>query len=87
MSPDNANAFGSMFGGMLATIFLVGAVVTVFFVWCFWRVFQRAGFNGALGLLCLIPTVGPLVCLLILAFSTWPIEQQSVPVHGGVPMA
>ncbi|MHB8147038.1 MAG: hypothetical protein ACYDGM_07265 [Vulcanimicrobiaceae bacterium] len=85
MNPDTSNALG-VFGGMLATIFIIGTVITIFFVWCFWRVFQRAGFNGALGLLCLIPSIGPLICLLILAFSTWPTEQQGLP-PSGLPMA
>jgi uncharacterized membrane protein YhaH (DUF805 family) len=37
-----------------------------------WRVFRRAGFSGALSLLHLVPGIGMLVVMAILAFSTWP---------------
>ena len=37
-----------------------------------WRVFVRAGFSGALSLLHLVPFVGLLVIMAILAFSDWP---------------
>jgi len=85
----NAAAAASILGGMMFSVIIVGLVLTAFFVWCFWRVFQKAGYNGAMGLLCLIPSVGPLICLLILAFGTWPNERidavAGTPL-GGVPM-
>ena len=85
----NAAAAASILGGMMFTILMVTLVLTVFFVWCFWRVFQKAGYNGAMGLLCLIPSVGPLICLLVLAFGTWPNQRidafTGTPI-GGVPM-
>jgi hypothetical protein len=37
-----------------------------------WRIFVRAGFSGALSLLHLVPFVGLLVVMAILAFSDWP---------------
>ena len=37
-----------------------------------WRIFVRAGFSGALSLLHLVPFVGLLVIMAILAFSDWP---------------
>lgn len=86
MNPDPMNAFGPMFGTIIATVLIFGAALTIFFVWCFWRIFERAGFSGALGLLCLIPSIGPLVCLVVLAFSTWPTAQVERPPIGGVPM-
>ncbi|MGA8532860.1 MAG: hypothetical protein WB615_01990 [Candidatus Tumulicola sp.] len=71
---NTAAAFG-LLSGMMFFIVIVAIALTVFFVWCFWRVFAKTGMNGALGLLCLIPSVGPLICLLILAFTRWPIED------------
>ena len=89
MNTDTSNALGSL-GGILATFLIIGTAITIFLVWCCWRVFQRAGFNGALGLLCLIPTFGPLICLAILAFGTWPIDErpqpQPVATPSGLPM-
>jgi len=72
-------------GGMVLFIIIIATALTVFFVWLFWRVFAKTGMNGALGLLCLIPSVGPLICLLILAFSRWPIEDALLVQGGGVP--
>lgn len=37
-----------------------------------WRICERAGFSGALSLLLLVPVVGLLVVMAVLAFSDWP---------------
>lgn len=37
-----------------------------------WRICTRAGFSGALSLFHLVPVVGSLVVMAILAFSDWP---------------
>ena len=70
-----SSAMLAAMGAMMGTILIVTVVVTVFFCWLFWRIFTRAGYSGAMGLLCLIPSVGPLICLLILAFGEWPIYR------------
>ena len=50
-----------------------------------WRIFAKAGYNGALSLLNFIPGVGPLICMIILAFGRWPIEDQLAALQGGAP--
>ncbi len=40
-----------------------------------WKIFSKAGYSGALGLLALIPGLNFLM-LLFLAFSKWPIESK-----------
>ena len=66
--------------GFLATFFVVYAIVIiaiiVFMIWLYWRIFVKAGFNGALALLNFVPGIGQLICLIILAFGRWPIEDQ-----------
>lgn len=47
-SSDTAAATG-LVGGMVLIIIIVALAVTVFYVWVFWRVFAKAGMNGALG--------------------------------------
>ena len=37
-----------------------------------WRICTRAGFSGALSLFHLVPVVGSLIVMAILAFSDWP---------------
>ncbi len=77
MDRDSAHALTSMIaGGFFLTFVLVAVAFTIFFVWLFWRIFTKAGYPGALGLVCLVPSIGPLICLLILAFGTWPNEPQ-----------
>lgn len=54
----------------------IGLALMAFQVWLYFRVFAKAGYNGWMGLLSLIPGVGPFVCLLVLAFDKWPIEMS-----------
>lgn len=81
-SDANAQMIAAV-SAMMGTFLIIGLALTIFFVWMFWRVFAKAGYSGALGLLCLIPSIGPLICLVILAFSTWPNERQVTQVVTG----
>ncbi len=67
-------------------IFLL--VVIAFTLWVYWRIFEKAGYSGALSLLNLVPGVGPLICVIILAFGRWPIEDRlAAALGGGTPPA
>lgn len=57
--------------GMGAAILLIWVVILAFLVFLFWRIFSKAGMSGALSLIAIIPGFGFLICLCILAFSTW----------------
>ncbi len=50
-------------------------LVAVFLFAIWWRIFKKAGYSGALGLLMYVPLVN-FILLLVLAFSKWPIERQ-----------
>jgi uncharacterized membrane protein YhaH (DUF805 family) len=76
--------------GLLAGFALIYAIVilaiVLFVIWVFWRIFEKAGFSGALSLLNLIPGIGHAICLLILAFSRWPVEDEIAAMsHPGSP--
>ncbi len=58
-----------LFGLLLGLISLVFAVI----VW--WRICSKAGYSGALGLIMLVPLAN-IALLLVLAFGTWPIEEE-----------
>lgn len=61
-------AFGAfLWLGILACI--------VFAIVMYWRIASKAGYNGALSLLMLVPLAN-LVLLIFFAFSDWPIEQE-----------
>ena len=81
MDHDSATA-----AGLVATLFffyaiLVLAIIAVT-IWIYWRIFSKAGFNGALALLNLVPGIGQLICIIILAFGRWPIEDQLAAAYG-----
>ncbi len=66
-------AITGIFGAMILLAMLVVALFMVGFCW--WKVFRRAGFNPALGLLAFIPGVA-LVLVLFLACKRWPIYDR-----------
>jgi uncharacterized membrane protein YhaH (DUF805 family) len=69
-----------------ALVFVYGIValgIIVFMIWLYWRIFAKAGYSGALALLNFIPGIGHLICLIILAFSRWPIEDQLAMLERG----
>jgi heme/copper-type cytochrome/quinol oxidase subunit 2 len=57
---------------------IVGLIVlglVIFAIICWWKIFAKAGYSGAMGLLLLVP-FGELIMLLILAFGKWPALQD-----------
>ena len=82
MNPQQQQAMNQMAGmgaGILAFAVLFSLAVTIFFIWIFWRIFTKAGLSGPLALLNLVPGIGILIVLGILAFSKWNV----VPVGPG----
>jgi len=59
---------------VLAFCFLFGLI--------WWRIFRKAGYHGALGLLMLVPLAN-IIMLAILAFSEWPISKQTIALKEG----
>ena len=73
--PNGAAMAGLMAFGCVFWVILILAAIA-FPIFCFWRIFTKAGYNGAMSLIWLIPFVGPLVVICILAFGTWPNEGK-----------
>jgi hypothetical protein len=65
--------------GALTSIILSSVIFSlvaiIFAVVIYWRIFSKAGYSGALGILMLIPIVN-IVMLCILAFGQWPIYKE-----------
>ena len=74
--PDEAALAGLRAVGCVFWIFLI-LLAVAFPIFCFWRIFTKAGYNGAMALIWLVPVVGPVVVMCILAFGTWPGGQRS----------
>jgi hypothetical protein len=74
-SNDAALAGLAAAGCLVWLIFFLAMVL--FPVFCFWRIFAKAGYNGAMALICLVPGIGLIIVLCILAFGTWPAGQNN----------
>ena len=79
-------AAASVVAGLVFVYVIVIIALVAFTIWVYWRIFVKAGYNGALSLLNFIPGVGPLICVLILAFGRWPIVDQLAALQGARPM-
>lgn len=55
---------------------LIILVVLVLSILIFCKIFSKAGYHWAMGLLVLIPVFGQIIVLLVLAFGQWPIHRE-----------
>jgi hypothetical protein len=87
MNDNSATAAtaASVIGGMIIGYGIVLVAILAFTVYIYWRIFVKAGYNGALSLLNLVPGVGPLVVMVILAFGRWPIEDELAALRASAP--
>ena len=85
MDPQQQQQIANMMAGMGVAFLLFGLLVTAFFVFLFWRIFSKAGMSGALSLLVLIPGVGWIIALCILAFGNWRVPPTPSTYVGGPP--
>jgi len=85
---DNGSAT-ALFGAFTLVYCFVVIAIIAFSIFLYWRIFSKAGYNGAMSLLALIPGVGLLIMICILAFGTWPALQELEfyrPQRGAPPM-
>jgi heme/copper-type cytochrome/quinol oxidase subunit 2 len=60
----------------------VGLVVFVIGIIACWKIFAKAGWSGAMGLLMFVP-IANLIVFLMLAFAKWPIQRELEAARGG----
>jgi hypothetical protein len=82
---ESASPFGNVLTGIIGVLAIVVGLIVILvlnalIIWGLWRVLTRAGLQGPLALLALIPG-GILVCLCILAFSTWNVRPRDQTVE------
>jgi len=93
MYTDPYSGAGEEFAAALGTWVLCSVVfwlvLTVLFLWLFYRIFQKAGYSGWYTLLNLIPSIGTLIVIFMLALGDWPAlkgrGQGYAPPPGGYP--
>ncbi|HEX9133368.1 MAG TPA: hypothetical protein VF844_13845 [Ktedonobacteraceae bacterium] len=73
------NGTGTLDTGALTAIIISSVVFSlaaiIFSVVIYWRIFSKAGYSGAMGLLMFVP-IANIVVLCILAFGEWPIYKE-----------
>ena len=72
---SGASSAAGMLGGVAIFVGIFSLAVFIFAIIIYWRIVSKAGYNGALSLLLLVPVVN-LVMLCIFAFSEWPIQKE-----------
>ena len=65
---------GALTGIILSSV-IFSLVAIIFAVVIYWRIFSKAGYSGALGLLMFVP-IANIIVLCILAFGQWPIYKE-----------
>jgi hypothetical protein len=71
---------------------LVGLILTIAIIWIYCKIFAKAGYCWALGLLMLVPVVN-IIMLCVLAMGDWPVLnelrrlKQQVQANAGSPPA
>lgn len=86
MDPYQQQHLAGIMAGFGTIFLLFGLVVFGFLIFCLWRIFTKAGLSGALSLLVLIPGLGSIVVLCILAFARWNVVPVP-PQYGALPPA
>jgi uncharacterized membrane protein YhaH (DUF805 family) len=77
MDTNQAQNYGALLAGMSGIILIIVFACLAFIIFLFWRIFSKAGMSGALAFLLLIPVVGSLIVLCILAFGQWKVVPLS----------
>jgi hypothetical protein len=67
---------------VLPILILIGLAIIIV---PFWFICKRAGFSPWLSFICLVPTVGLLILLYVLAFAEWPSRRAAMPANWGAP--
>ncbi|MFL5667294.1 MAG: hypothetical protein ACJ8BW_38995 [Ktedonobacteraceae bacterium] len=72
---SGSGALAAFTGATILISLLITVAVIVFSVIIYWKIFSKAGYSGALGLLMFVP-IANIVVLCILAFGEWPIYRE-----------
>jgi hypothetical protein len=62
-------------GCFLVFVIIFSLIMTIITVWAYCKIFHKAGYHWALGLLALVP-IANLIIILVLAFGDWPILKE-----------
>jgi hypothetical protein len=72
---QSAAAAAAFFATFMGVIVLVALVLVAFTIYLYWRIAEKAGYNGAWSLLTLVP-LGHIILLILFAVVDWPLEAE-----------
>ncbi len=75
-----------IFAAMMPFFVLFGLLIVAIYIIPLWRICTKAGLAGPLSLIALIPVVGKIVTLYIIAFSDWRVVPIAPGYAPGAPM-
>jgi hypothetical protein len=75
MECDIQEVFPVFAGVFVLFAIFVALIVTVLMVWAYCRIFSKAGYCWALGLLMFVP-IANIIMPFVLAFGDWPIQKE-----------
>ena len=84
MDPNQQQHIQGLVAGMGVFFMFFMLLVFAFLIFCFWRIFTKAGLAAPLAFLVLIPGIGSIVVLCILAFARWNVVPAP-PQYGALP--
>lgn len=70
--PNAAPVFGAIF---IILMILFALILTIIQILAFCKIFSKAGFSWALGLLMLVP-IANIIMFFFLAFADWPVHRE-----------
>ena len=72
---QGAAAAAAFLFGFIGIIALLSLALLALAIYLYWKIAEKAGYNGAWSLLTLVP-LGHIVLLILFAVSDWPIEAE-----------
>ncbi|PSL29682.1 DUF5684 domain-containing protein [Chitinophaga ginsengisoli] len=72
---------GAILGGALLSIFLFAFVIGLFFIVCYWKIFEKAGKPGWA---CIVPIYSTIVMLEIVGKPWWYFFMFLIPIYGWI---
>ena len=70
---DAAGPLAALFGGGML---IFGLIFLVILVGIYYLIIKKTGYNPLLSLLILIPGLGGLIIVIMLAFTEWPVQRE-----------
>jgi hypothetical protein len=65
----------------LVVIMVVGLIIII---WPYWKIFTKAGYSGALGILMVVPLIN-FIMVFYFAFAEWPVLKELRALRQRVP--